>query len=133
MAVSLTPPISHKTAAQQEFDDARVSHDKAMDAADVAEVQQYQQTLRAVQLYGQSILPALSATHETEGDQRTTFGLLVAVRATEKWAVRKSQTAAILQGLADSMGVTRAALCEELKTVEPPAEFESARATIAGA
>lgn len=133
MTVSLNPPLSHKTAAQDAFDAARQSHQRAMDQADAAEVTQYTEILRALQLYGQSIKPALSDAHASEGDQRTAFGLLVATRATEKWATRKSQTAAILQGLADSMGVTRESLCEELKTVGLPAEFNQARIDIANA
>lgn len=133
MSVSLLPQISHKTAAQDAFDEARLSHQRAMDAADAAEVTQYNEILRALQIYGQVLKPALSATHPVEGDQRTTFATMVGVRSAEKWALRKAQTAAIVQGLADSMGVTRSALCDELSALELPSEFETARATIAGA
>lgn len=133
MAALLNLPATHLTASQEAFRDARVSHEQAMKQAGDFEVAQYDKLLYSLQVYGQSIKPALSDNDPVEGDQRTEFGTQVGVKAAELWATNKGKTKAILQGTADSMGITYDALIADLATATLPAEFAAARAAIANA
>lgn len=128
MAIDINahPGNPHASKAQKAFDENRVSHGQAMDAAAQAESQQYQQVVRMLTLF-RDLKAACDA------DQKTALGLLVGGKAVEQWNDAKAMTAAILQATADAMGVTRQAVLDELATQELPAAINTLRSEIASA
>lgn len=128
MAIDLNavPGMPHATAAQAEFDQHRIDHHRAMDEAAAAEKQQYDKILRALSLYA----PMKSACTTA---QQTALGTRVGTKAAEQWTANLSKTAAILTGLADSMGTDLATLCTAIQAASLPPEFTAARTKIANA
>lgn len=128
MAIDLNavPGTPYASSEQKLFDGERQSHEKAMDAAATAEVSQYNQILRALQLYA-----GMKGRCTTQ--QQTDLGVLVGTKAGEQWTTNLSYTAAILTGLADSMGTDLATLCTAVQAASLPAEFTSVRVAIASA
>ena len=129
MSVSLTavPGTPYATDDQVAFDEARKSHELAMDRSNRHELDQYEQVLRSLQLYGQSIKPVLTT------QQQTDLGVAVGTKAAARWSQNKDKTLAILTGIADSMGMTLEQLLTDMQAATIPAEFQAARLAIANA
>lgn len=129
MSVSLShvPGTPYASDDQVAFDTARKSHEQAMNASNDAELRQYDNVLRSLQLYGKDLKPKLTTAEQTE------LGIAVGTKSAVRWAANKSKTKAILTGIADSMGMTLEQLLADLSSASTPPEFDAARLAIANA
>lgn len=115
----------YETTEQAEYNDTRRDHEQGMKNASQLEVGQYNELLRVLRLFRGML-------GFTTLEQRAELGAKIGAKSYEQWQLNKGKTAAILTILADSMGTTLEAMCDELKTVEVPAEVQAERAAIAG-
>jgi hypothetical protein len=118
--------VNYPSDTQAEWDAKREDHRLAMKRAADTETEQYNVVLRSLQLYAPLKTPL-------DTDQRTALGMAVYSVAAARWAEQKPKTAAILQGTADSLGMSLEALCAEIVAATQPAEFTAARVAIAQA
>lgn len=126
IALDHVPGTPHASTEQRAFDQARVDHDSSMVRSAAAEVNQYNEILRQLQLYA-----AMKA--ECDTDQKTALGLSVGTRAAEQWAENKPKTLAILTAISDAMGIDVPTLLADLQTATLPQEITDARVAIASA
>jgi hypothetical protein len=122
MSIQVTYPSDTPAA----WDAKRADHQLAMKQASDTETSQYNFVLRSLQLFADLKTPLAT-------EDRTTLGTAVYTVSAARWAEQKPKTAAILQGTADSLGMSLEALCAEIVAATQPAEFTAARVAIAQA